>query len=305
MKNESRLMWLSGNIIPVEDAKVNVLSPTSQFGLNVFEGLRGYWSEKDKQLYIFKLEEHCERLLKSIKMVRFECDYTVDFLKNAILDVVKANNFLEDIAIRQTVFVDGFGNWAATGPVDMFIAPIAKGRQLIDKDGISCCISSWERISDKCLPPKIKMGANYMNSRLGQMEAHRNGYDSTIFLNNAGKVSEGPGACLFIVRDGKLITPTITSSILESITRTTVIDIARNNLNLVVEEREIDRTELYIAEEVFMCGSAVEILPVLSVDKMPVGSGKKGLITQNIEQCYFDILRRDIIVNDSWLTPVY
>ncbi|WP_305461452.1 aminotransferase class IV [Photobacterium leiognathi] len=150
--------------------------------MNVFEGLRGYWSEKDKQLYIFKLEEHCERLLKSIKMVRFECDYTVDFLKNAILDVVKANNFLEDIAIRQTVFVDGFGNWLATGPVDMFIAPIAKGRQLIDKDGISCCISSWERISDKCLPPKIKMGANYMNSRLGQMEAHRNGYDMYYFF---------------------------------------------------------------------------------------------------------------------------
>ncbi|MGL4492184.1 MAG: branched-chain amino acid transaminase [Tannerellaceae bacterium] len=302
---DSRLIWLSGEIMPVDKAVVNVLSPTSQFGLNVFEGIRAYWSESSNQLYIFKLQEHCERLMRSVKMVRFECDYSIDYLKSSVIEIIKANSYKEDIAIRQTIFIDGFGNWSSTGKVGMFIAPIPKGRQLTDKEGISCCISSWDRISENSLSPKIKMGANYMNSRLAQMEANRNGYDCGIFLNSGGKVSEGPGACLFIVRDGKLITPNLSSSILESITRNTVIHLASEILKMDVEEREIDRTELYIADEVFMCGSAVEILPVLSVDGLNVGDGRKGKWTTRIEDTYFSVLRNEMIINDSWLTPVY
>lgn len=306
MNEQSRLIWLSGEIVPLEDAKIHVLSPTSQFGLNVFEGLRGYWNEEQGQLYIFKLKEHAERLLKSVKMMRFDCEYTLTDLQDSVLDVVRANKFKEDIAVRQTIFVDGFGNWASTGPTGMFIAPIAKGRQLnAESTGIHVCISSWERISDKCLPPKIKLGANYMNSRLGQMEAVRNGYDSTLFLTAEGKVSEGPGSCMFMVRDGELITPPVTSSILESITRATLIQIARDELGLSVVERDIDRTELYIADEVFMCGSAVELLPVLSIDRLDVGNGQKGEITKRIEQAYFDVITGKKDKNSAWLTPVY
>ncbi|AVK36186.1 TPA: branched-chain amino acid transaminase [Morganella morganii subsp. morganii] len=304
MNEQSRLIWLSGKIVPIEQAMINVLAPTSQFGLNVFEGIRGYWNDNDKQLYLFRLEDHYSRLLKSIKMARFDCNYTVEFLEKSAIDIIKANNYRQDIAIRQTVFIDGSGNWAATGPVDMFIAPIAKPAQQ-SNEGIHCCISSWDRINDKSLPPKIKMGANYMNSRLGQMEAKRNGYDSTIFLNETGKVSEGPGSCLFIVRDNVLITPSLTSSVLESITRDTILTFARDTLKLKVEEREIDRTELYICDEIFMCGSAVEILPVLSVDKLNVGDGFKGKITKQIESLYFDILRNKSPEYKNWLTGVY
>jgi len=304
-KNE-RLIWFKGNIVPIEEAKINVLSPTSQFGANVFEGLRAYWNEKEQQLYVYKLQEHTQRLQKSIKMMRFNSDFTDEFLNQSVIDIIKANNFKEDIVCRQTVFLDGFGSWASVDSVEMFIAPIAKGRAYPeDKIGINVCISSWERIGDKSMSPKIKMGANYMNSRAGQMEAVRNGYDSTIFLNDNGKVSEGPGSCLFMVRDGVLITPPVTASILESITRNTIIQIAKDDLGLEVIERDIDRTELYIADEIFMCGTAVEIVPVLSVDRLDVSDTKKGKITQELENLYFDIVRGNIEKYKNTLTKVY
>ena len=304
-KNE-RLIWFKGNIVPIEEAKINVLSPTSQFGANVFEGLRAYWNEKEQQLYVYKLQEHIQRLQKSIKMMRFNSDFTDEFLNQSVIDIIKANNFKEDIVCRQTVFLDGFGSWASVDSVEMFIAPIAKGRAYPeDKIGINVCISSWERIGDKSMSPKIKMGANYMNSRAGQMEAVRNGYDSTIFLNDNGKVSEGPGSCLFMVRDGVLITPPVTASILESITRNTIIQIAKDDLGLEVIERDIDRTELYIADEIFMCGTAVEIVPVLSVDRLDVSDTKKGKITQELENLYFDIVRGNIEKYKNTLTKVY
>ena len=227
-------------------------------------------------------------------------------MRDSLLATVKANSFKEDIACRQTIFLDGFGSWSSTGPVDMFITPIEKGRQYSSsKLGLNACISSWERIGENSLSPKIKMGANYMNSRAGQMEAKRNGYDLAIFLNNRGTVAEGPGSCLFMVRDGKLITPPITASILESITRQTVIDLAVNDLNLVVEEREVDRTELYIADEVFMCGTAMEIVPVFNVDQVIVGTGQIGDVTCSLRELYFRVVRGDLLKYVHWLTPVY
>lgn len=304
--NKERLIWFKGEIVPISKATINVLSPTSQFGANVFEGLRAYWNENEKQLYVFKLEEHTKRLQKSIKMMRFESSYSDVFFNESVIDIIKANNFQEDIVCRQTIFLDGFGSWTSTGPVDMFIAPMPKGRAYPkDKEGLDVCISSWERINDNSLSPKVKMGANYINSRAGQMEAVRNGYDMAIFLNDSGKIAEGPGSCFFMVRDGQLITPPITASILESITRTTIIDLARNELEIEVIERDIDRTELYIADEIFMCGTAVEILPVLSVDKLSVGNAKIGNITETIEKLYFKVVRGEIDKFSSWLYPVY
>lgn len=302
----SRLIWFKGEIMPVEEAKINVLAPTSQFGANVFEGLRCYWNDEKQELYGFRVEDHMKRLLNSIRMMRFEEKFSLIELTSAFKSVIVANNYKEDIAVRQTVFLDGFGSWASEGPVDMFIAPIPKGRMYKDPNkGIQCCISSWERINDNSLSPKIKVGANYINSRAGQMEAVRNGYDFTIFLNSNGKVSEGPGSCLFIVRDGKLITPPITASILESITRDTIIHLAKEELGLQVEERDIDRTELYIADEAFLCGTAVEIIPIYGVDRIPLGSGIKGAITSRIESVYFDVIQGNIKKYAKWLTPIY
>jgi branched-chain amino acid aminotransferase len=298
-------VWFKGAIVPLSQATINILSPTNQFGANVFEGLRGYWNKQLEQMFMFRLDDHTKRLMNSVKMMRFENRFSERDLRESLLATVKANSFKEDIVCRQTIFLDGFGSWSSTGPVDMFVAPIEKGRQYpSSKMGINACISSWERIGENALSPKIKMGANYMNSRAGQLEAQRNGYDLAIFLNNKGTVAEGPGSCLFMVRDQKLITPPITASILESITRQTIIELAINDLNLVVEERDIDRTELYIADEVFMCGTAMEIVSVLNVDQLTVGAGQTGGITNSLKELYFKVVRGNMQKYEHWLTPI-
>ena len=303
---DKRLIWLNGRIVPLPEATINVLSPTAQFGANVFEGIRCYWNDEHQQLYAFRLQEHYKRLKNSMKMFRMEDKYSVEELTQALIDVIKANNYKEDIAVRQTVFLDGFGSWMSKGPVNMFIAPIPKGRTLSpDKLGLKCCVSSWQRISDRNISPKVKVGANYINSRMAQLEAMENGYDSAIFMNEQGKVSEGPGSCLFIVRDGVLITPPVTASILESITRSTIIELAQNELGLKAIERDVDRTELYICDEVFLCGSAIEVVPVTQVDGCIVGAGESGLITKAISETYMRAVACQLLGYEKWLTELY
>jgi branched-chain amino acid aminotransferase len=304
--NDNRFIWLGGEILPLQDAKINVLSPTSQFGANVFEGIRCYWNENKQQLYAFRLPEHYKRLKNSMKMFRMEDKYSVDELMQGLIDVVKANEYKEDIAVRQTVFIDGFGSWSSKGPINMFIAPIPKRRTLDPaKPGLKCCVSSWERISDRNLSPKVKVGANYINSRMAQMEALENGYDSAIFMNNQGKIAEGPGSCFFIVRDGVLITPPVTASVLESITRSTIIDLAKNELNIKVVERDIDRTEMYICDEAFLCGSAMEVVHVLSVDGISIGNELPGSITETLKEIYLKVVSGEVEEYSEWLTPIY
>jgi len=303
---ENRLIWLDGAIVPVQEATINVLAPSSQFGANVFEGIRCYWVEKKQQLYAFRLQEHYKRLKNSMKMFRMEEKYSVEELKQGLVDVVKANEYKEDIAVRQTVFIDGFGTWSSKGPVNMFIAPIPKKRILTsEQTSMKCCISSWTRISDRNMSPRVKVGANYINSRMAQLEALENGYDSAILMNENGKIAEGPGSCLFMVRDGKLITPPCTASVLESITRDSLIDLAKNILGIEPLERDIDRTELYICDEVFLCGTAMEVAPVVNVDGYQVGDGKGGIITNKIHDIYLKAATGGVIGYEHWLTPIY
>lgn len=197
-----RRIWFKGEILDVNDAKINILAPTSQFGLNVFEGIPCYWNDEEKQLYAFRLDDHYDRLLRSVKLIQLDCKYTKNDMVKAFTDVIKANEYDENLSVRQTLFVDGFGSWGSDGPVDMFVAPIPKGKTSAEynKKGLNVCVTSWSRISDKNLSPRIKCGANYINSRVGQREALRNGYDTCIFLNEFGKVAEGPGSCFFIVK---------------------------------------------------------------------------------------------------------
>lgn len=307
MDNNERLIWLGGKLLPVNDAKINVLSPTSQFGLNVFEGIRCYWSDNDKQLYAFRLDDHIKRLQQSIKLMRINSPYSTEDFRNAVFDVIKANNYKEDMAVRQTVFVDGVGGtWNSTEPVNMFIAPITKHFTPIEqKKGLRCQISSWERISDRNMSPRAKVGANYINSRMAYLEATQNGYDTALFLNNQGKVSEGPGSCFFMIRDNKLITPPVTASILESITRDTIIKSAKDTLGMEVVERDIDRTELYICDEAFLCGSAMEITHITNVDGYMVGDGRLGEITHKLSDIYYQIITGKISQYRNWLTPIY
>ena len=301
-----RLIWLGGEILNVNDAKINVLSPTSHYGLNVFEGIRCYWNNEKKQLYAFRLEDHHNRLLQSIKLLQIKNEYSKEMLVQSLVDIIKANDYKEDIAVRQTVFVDGFGSWASEESVNMFIAPIpkAKTNPEYNKKGLHCCVSSWQRINDNSISPRIKCGANYMNSRMAQREAIRNGYDSTIILNNQGKVSEGPGSCLFIVKKDVLITPLLTDSVLESITRDTIIKIAKG-IGVKVEERTVVRTELYVCDEAFLCGSAMEITPIYSVDRYQIGNGDCGKLTGILHKEYLSIVTNENEKYKHWLTPIY
>ncbi len=302
----NRYIWYKGEIINVNDAKINILAPTAQFGLNVFEGIPCYWNDDEKQLYGFRLDDHYDRLLRSARLLQIDCPYTKDELKKAFADVIKANEYDENLSVRQTLFVDGFGSWGSADPVDMFVAPIPRGRTSAEynKKGLHCCVTSWRRISDTTLSPRIKCGANYVNSRVGQREALRNGYDTCIFLNDAGKVAEGPGSCFFMVVNGKLITPRLTDSVLESITRDTVIQLAKQ-LGIAVEERTVDRTELYTCDEAFLCGSAMEITPVLSVDRYTVGNGETGEMTASLHRAYLDAAMGKSENLKEWVTPIY
>ena len=298
-----RLIWLKGQLVHVGDAKINVLAPTSQFGLNVFEGIPCYWNENQKQLYAFRLADHYARLIRSARLLQIECPFTTQAFQKALVDVIKANEYQENLSVRQTLFVDGFGSWGSEGPTEMFVAPIPRGKTSAEynKKGLHVCVTSWRRISDNNLSPRIKCGANYLNSRVGQREALRNGYDTCLFLNEFGKVAEGPGSCFFLVKDGKLVTPALTDAVLESITRDSVIQLAKH-LNIPVEERTIDRTELYTAQEAFLCGSAMELTPVLSIDRYELGEGN---ITHQLHGAYVDAASGKNPKFNHWLTPIY
>ena len=302
----NRLIWFKGEILNINDAKINIMAPTSQFGLNVFEGIPCYWNEEEKQLYAFRLDDHYDRLMRSLKLIQINCPYTKEQMKKALIDVVRANEYDENLSVRQTVFVDGFGSWGSDGPADMFVAPVPKGRMSkeYNKKGLHCCVTSWRRISDNNLSPRIKCGANYINSRVGQREALRNGYDTCIFLNEFGKVSEGPGSCFFMVKDGKLITPLLTDAVLESITRDTIITLAKD-MGIEVVERTIDRTELYTCDEAFLCGSAMEVTPVLSIDKFVIGSGENGELTEKLHKAYLNAAMNKDEAHKKWANPIY
>ena len=300
---DNRLIWLDGNIIDVNEAKIPVLAPTAQFGLNVFEGIPGYWNEEKGQLFAFRLDDHYARLMRSARLLEIDCPYTKEQLKQALVDIVRANGYREDISIRQTLFVEGFGSWGSSEPVGMFVAPIPRKKTSAEynKNGLKVCVSSWRRISDTMLSPRVKCGANYINSRVGQREALRNGYDTCLFLNEQGKVSEGPGSCFFMVKDGKLVTPLLTDSVLESITRDTVIHLAEEVLHIPVEERSIDRTELYTCDEAFLCGSAMEIRPIVSIDRYALDGQE---ITARLHQVYLDVVRGKMEEYKTWTSAL-
>jgi branched-chain amino acid aminotransferase len=307
-KMQSRKIWFKGEVVPVEMAVVSVLSPTAQFGLNVFEGIRCYAAKGEggrEQLFAFRLREHFERLQNSCKLIGIKLPYTAHELREHLIETIRANDYHSDTSVRMTLFVDHEGSWSSDGPAEMFIAPILKARISLEAPPrLRACISSWERISDNCLPPRIKAGANYVNARYAQLEAKRHGYDLPVFLGRDGKVSEGGGACLFMVRNGVLTTPTLTSSVLESITRSTVLQLARD-MKMSVAEREIDRTELYLAEELFLCGSAAEITPLTSLDGLPIGDSLPGPITLALLDRYFAAVSNQIPEYSDWLTPIY
>ena len=271
-KDKIKVVTINGNLMPLKDAKVSITAPGLSYAALVFEGIRAYWNKEHKQLYIFRLDEHLKRFINSMKLLKF-IDYpNLSSIKADILQNIKANNYQEDIYIRLQGYIDEWGEMAVRSPVSTSIVSYPRPRATAFTEGKNFTISSWQRLDDNASPPRIKASANYLNSRLASIQAKESGYDGGIMLGPNGKVSEGPGGCIFLIRNGNLITPSITSGILESITRDSIIEIA-DTLKIKVQTRDVDRTELYIADEIFYCGTGQEIMPILSVDKMLAGDG--------------------------------
>jgi branched-chain amino acid aminotransferase len=300
---------MNGKIIPWDQCVVHGRSAGGFMGSNVFEGVRAYWSAREAELFVFKHAEHLERLGRSMKTVRLAVPFSLREIGQGALDLLRANGFREDAHFVPVAFFGmGAHNFNTLGPtVDdgVYITAVPWPQPGALRDGVAACMSSWRRISDDSVPPRLKAGANYQNSRLVQTEATVNGYHTAIILNHRGTVAEGPGACVMMVRDGKLITPPVTAGILESITRATLMDLAASELGVEVVEREVDRTELYVADEVFMCGSGLEVLPITSIDRIPIGEGSRGAMTGRIQDVYFAAARGELPAYRRWLTPVY
>ncbi|MBI3914396.1 MAG: branched-chain amino acid transaminase [Chloroflexi bacterium] len=302
---DPKYVWVDGKMRPWNEATIHMSQVGTGGVSSVFEGIRAYWNADRKKLYVFRLDAHLERFAQSIRLMRMTQKTSNAEIKRGLVELVRANEYKEDTYIRPLAFIESALFGSAPGDVARIVINTTPWASRLKSGKVNhACVSSWSRIADNVMPPRVKASANYLNSRLASEEARRNGYDSALFLNSNGKVSEGPGACLMIVRAGKLITPSVTSGILESITRETLIELCRNVLGIEVVEREMDRTELYVAQEAFMCGTGAEITPIVSVDRLPVGTGEMGPITKRIESIYHDLVRGIDPQCPEWRTEV-
>jgi branched-chain amino acid aminotransferase len=303
--DESGKIWFNGNFVDWKDANLHVLSHVVHYGTSVFEGIRCYETKKGPA--VFRLREHVQRLINSGKIYRMIIPYSVDDLSQAIVKTIQINK-LKACYIRPVAF-RGYGElgvYPMNCPVETVIAAWAWGKYLGEKaieEGVDVGISSWRRMAPDTMPNMAKAGSNYMNSQLAKMESIINGYDEGIMLDYQGMVSEGSGENIFVVKDNILFTPPISSSLLSGLTRDAIIILA-NELELEVREEQIPREMLYIADEVFLTGTAAEVTPVRSVDKINVGEGYRGEITRKIQETFFTIVNGENEDEYGWLTHV-
>jgi len=297
-------VWFDGQYLKWEEAKVPIFVHALHYGTAVFEGIRAYPS--DDNLYIFRLKEHMDRLRKSANVYSFTTKFSAYELCKAAVDLIRKNGIRESCYIRPLTFVGMHGidlNVTKNSPTHttIIIFPFAK---YFKGDGISACISSWRRIDDESIPPMAKASGNYLNSVLATQECRRNGYDESILLDRNGCVSEASGENIFVVRNGKLHTPQLSDSILEGITRNTAITIA-GELGYDVVERPISRTELYLADEIFLTGTAAEIIAITKIDGNIIGNGREGTMTKSIRENYERIVIGKSEKFMGWLTPTW
>jgi len=307
----SPVVWKNGEVIAWDDARIHVMSHVVHYGSSVFEGIRCY--ETSKGSAVFRLSEHIQRLLNSAKIYRMDTSYSREQIIDATVNLIRESG-LESCYLRPVIFrgLDednpAFGVYGMANPIDTYIAAWQWGKYLGDEaieNGIDVCVSSWTRITSNAMPTMAKAGANYMNSQLIKMEAKLGGFAEGIALDDRGYVSEGSGENIFLVNNGKLITPPLGASILPGITRDSVIEIARE-MGIEVVETSIQRAALYLADELFFTGTAAEISPIRSVDRITIGSGKRGELTKRLQDEFFAIIdaRRPAPNNAEWLTFV-
>lgn len=301
-----RWIWRCGALVPWQDARVHVNAVGHASVAAVFEGIKAYRAEDGKRLVVFRLDDHLRRLLHSARICRLDLPYPLASLREAVLELLRANECREDTYLRPWVFPRGVIREQmvpANARSEVIVDSWPFRSRLRERRGCRAAVSSWVRVGDASMPPRAKAFSNYHNGRLAVIEARENGHDWPILLNDRYKVSEGPGACVALVRDGVLITPTLTSGVLESLTRATVLTLARE-LGIPVEQRDVDRSELYLAEEIFFMGTGWEILPVSSVDGLQVGDGAAGPVTARLEREYAAVVRAADERHPEWLTSV-
>lgn len=298
------ITYFEGDYRPWNEARVHVFSPAMKYGAGVFEGVRGYWSEARGEMVLFRLPEHLARLEYSQRVMRFERVFTPDETAPPIIEVMRRNAFAEDVHLRPVVYIGGDGPLGALGPIDYAVTAAPSPRKAGVETGVSVQVSSWQRLSDLTMPTRVKANANYNNSRMASVQARRDGYGAALMMNQKGHVSEGPGMCFFMIRDGTPVTPSITSNILESITRDTVIRLLRDEMGLETVERDVDRSELYACEEAFFCGTAWEITPITSIDGAPVGAGEVGPLVKRLTDIYLAVVTGAGDDARGWLTAV-
>lgn len=293
------------HIVPLEEAKVGIMTHALNYGTGCFEGIRGNWNPAHEQIYLFRMRDHFERLMRSARILRIEIRESIDELCDITVELVRRSGYQEDVYVRPLAYKSsefiGVRLHDLEDDLNIFVAPF--GAYLEDR-GIRCCTSSWRRVPDASIPARAKVTGIYINSALAHTEAQDHGYDEAIMLTQEGNVCEGSGENIFIVSGGRLVTPGPGEGILVGVTRNTVIELAQRELAVETIERQLSRSELYSADECFLTGTAAHVTPVVEVDHRMIGSGAPGAITRRLKDLYAGIIRGNNDRYRSWCTAV-
>jgi branched-chain amino acid aminotransferase len=305
MQKDGLIAYFGGRQVPLVDARISVLTHAFLYGTAIFEGIRGYLSPGGEGVLLFRLREHYQRFERSCRILNIRLAQDVDALCRLTIDLVRANRFREDIYVRPIAYksAERIGVHLSDES-DLIIATVPFGKYLDDDRPLALAVSSWRRTEDNAIPSRAKVNGSYVNLALAASEVRSVGFDEAILLNEDGHVSEAAGMNIFLVRDGRLVTPSVSANLLEGVTRSSLATLARNEAGLEVEERQVDRTELYVADEAFLVGTAAQVAPVGSVDKRPLGDGKMGPITARLRELYAQAVRGRLPAYHNWVTRV-
>jgi len=298
--------YFQKQFLPLEEAKIGIMTHALHYGTAIFEGIRGNWNESQGQTYVFRLREHFERLAKGCHVLQIILPLSIDEMCKLAVELIAKCSFQEDAYLRPVAYTSSQSLGVRLHDLDhdffMFVIPWGP---YLDVDKARCCVSSWHRPEDNVIPPQIKANGLYINNALAKTEAQKAGFDEAIMLSPDGHVSEGSGENVFLIIDGKLVTPATNNNILMGITRNTVIELAEKELGLETECRAIDRSELYVADECFLTGTAAHVTPVSEIDNRKIGDGEIGEITARLQDIYTRVIRGDHPKYMHWCTPVY
>ncbi len=299
--------YFQKQFMPLSQAKISILTHALHYGTACFDGIRGNWNEEDKQLYLFRVRDHYERLLKGCRLLKINLPYSIKELCELTRETVVRSGYQEDVYIRPLAYKSSEAIGVRLHDLeDDFLIIVATLPAYLDVNkGCRCCTSSWRRIDDTMIPARGKITGTYVNSALAKTEAWERGFDEAILLTHDGHVSEGSGENIFLVIKGKLVTPPSSDNILMGITRDTVITLAREELGIETIERSIDRSELYLADECFFTGTAAHITPIIEIDHRPIGDGQVGKLTKELQKIYFSVIRGKNPKYRDWCTPTY